>query len=107
MWCHRFMRRHRLSVRAVTSVDHKLPVDWEEKMASFKLFVENAKSDVELEHIGNMDEVPVSFHITINYTVDEKRFKTSESIQLVSKSAISLLSSASQLMEENALQWFY
>jgi hypothetical protein len=71
------MRRHRLSVRAVTSVGHKLPVDWEEKMASFKLFVENAKSGVELEHIGNMDEVPVSwipvsFDITSNYTVDEK-----------------------------------
>lgn len=72
MWCHRFMRRHRLSVRAVTSVGHKLPVDWEEKMASFKLFVENAKSGVELQHIGNMDEVPVSFDITSNYTVDEK-----------------------------------
>jgi transposase-like protein len=72
MWCHRFMRRHRLSVRAVTSVGQKLPVHWEEKMASFKLFVENAKSGVELQHFGNMDEVPVSFHITSNYTVDEK-----------------------------------
>jgi hypothetical protein len=72
MWCHRIMRRHRLSVRAVTSVGQKLPVDWEEKMASFKLFVENAKSGVELQHIGNMDEVPVSFHITSNYTVDER-----------------------------------
>jgi hypothetical protein len=28
---------------------------------SCKLFIENAKSGVELEHIGNMDEVPVSW----------------------------------------------
>ena len=37
-WTHRFMKRHRLSVRASTAVGQKLPEDWEEKMKTFKAF---------------------------------------------------------------------
>ncbi len=33
------MKRHNLSVRAVTSVGQKLPQDWEEKVAAFKLLI--------------------------------------------------------------------
>ena len=74
-WCNRFMRRHRLSVRATTSVGQKLPIDRKEKMASFKLFVDNEKSGIEYQQIGNMDEVLVSFDMVGNYTVDSKDAK--------------------------------
>lgn len=69
-WCNSFMKRHGLSVRAKTSVGHHLPIDWKEKMASFKQFVDKHKSGIDLQHIGNMDEVPVSFDMVGNYTVD-------------------------------------
>jgi hypothetical protein len=66
------MKRHRLSVRAITSVGQNLPSAWEEKMASFKLFVDYIKSGIDFQHIGNIDEVSVSFDMTGNYTVDKK-----------------------------------
>lgn len=70
-WCNRFMKRHRLSVRATTSVGQKLPIDWEEKIASFKLFVNNyVKSGIVSQQIGNMDEIPVSFDMVGSHTVD-------------------------------------
>ena len=40
-WCHRFMRRNRLSVRTRTTVGQKLPDDWEEKTINFRDFVIN------------------------------------------------------------------
>ena len=43
-WGFNFMKRHGLSVRAVTSVGQSLPPDWETKMASFKIFVETNKA---------------------------------------------------------------
>jgi len=64
------MRRKNLSVRAVTSVGQNLPQDWEEKMASFKIYLEEKKINVELPHIGNMDEVPMNFDMPTNRTVD-------------------------------------
>ncbi len=74
-WCARFMKRHHLSVRATTSVGQKLPIDWEEKLASFKLFVDNKKAGIEAQHIENMDEVPVSFDMVGNHTIDNKGAK--------------------------------
>ena len=71
-WCTRFMKRNHLSVRAVTSVGQSLPPNWEEKMAAFKLYVHNIiKTGIDFQHIGNMDEVPVSFDIAGNYTVEK------------------------------------
>jgi hypothetical protein len=70
-WCFKFTRRNRLSVRAVTSVGQSLPSDWEEKMATFKLFVDNIKTGINFQHIGNMDEVPISFDMAGNYTVEK------------------------------------
>jgi len=59
-------------VRAITSVEQNLPSDYEEKMASFKLFVDNIKSGIDFQHFGSMDDVPVSFDMAGNYTVDKK-----------------------------------
>jgi hypothetical protein len=71
-WCFLFMKRHNLSVRAVTSIGQKLPKDWEEKMAVFGVFVKNAINGVNFEHIGNMDEVSISFDMPSGFTVETK-----------------------------------
>ena len=48
-WCHRFMRRNKLSVRTRTTVCQKLPDDWEEKMTSFQDFVKRRKTELQIE----------------------------------------------------------
>ena len=69
------MRRNRLSVRAVTPVGQNLPKDWEMKAYNFNQFVDKVKSNISLQNIGNMDEVPASFDMTSYYTVDVKGAK--------------------------------
>lgn len=49
-----------------------MPEDWQEKFHAFRLFYENNKANVDLRNLGNMDEVPVSFDMPSNYTVDQK-----------------------------------
>lgn len=39
-WCYRFMQRNRPSIRARTTMSHKLPVDFQAKVNSFREFVE-------------------------------------------------------------------
>jgi len=69
-WCHSFMKRNSLSVRAVTSVGQPLPTGWEEKVAAFRDYVSKLKENVDLSQFGNMDEVPVSFDMPDTRTVD-------------------------------------
>ena len=71
-WIFKFMKRNNLVKRAVTSVGQNLPVDWENKLANFKDFVERNKVDIDLSNIGNMDEVPVTFDMPTNFTIAEK-----------------------------------
>jgi hypothetical protein len=66
------MKGHNLRIRAVTSIGQKLPHDWETKMASFKCFVEAKIKGINLHQIGDMDEVPMSFDMPSNFTVDRK-----------------------------------
>ena len=42
------------------------------KKESFLLFIKDKKRDIDLKHLGNMDEVSVSFDIPDTRTVDEK-----------------------------------
>lgn len=70
-WCHNFMRRNNLSLRAVTSTGQKLPDDWIEKLESYKLYLKESIKDVELKHIGNVDEVAMCFDMPTNYTVEK------------------------------------
>ena len=70
-WCHRFIQRHELSIRAVTSVGQPLPSDWEQKLADFHNYFSRIKVGIELSQVGNMDEIPVSFDIPGTRTVDE------------------------------------
>ena len=71
-WCNRFMKRNQPSVRAVTSVGQILPNDWEEKIENFKLFINETKAEINIQDIGNMDEVSMSFDMPDNFTVDQK-----------------------------------
>jgi transposase-like protein len=74
-WCYNFMKRHNLSVRATNSVGQNLPNDWEAKVAEFKTFIRKDSSNIHSSQIGNFDEVPVSFDMPGNYTVDFKGTK--------------------------------
>lgn len=74
-WCYNFMKRHNLSVRTTNSVGQNLPNDWEEKVAEFKTFIRLHSSNIDSSQIGNFDEIPVSFDIPGNYTVDFKGTK--------------------------------
>jgi len=71
-WCNRFMHRNQLSVRAVTSVGQNLPINWQETVELFKLFISEKIVGVERNQIGNMDEVPMSFDMPSNFTVESK-----------------------------------
>jgi hypothetical protein len=75
-WCHLFMKRNDLSVRAVTSVGQQLPQNWEQKLTEFHNFYSRVKSGVDLSQVGNMDEVPITFDMPETRTVDEKGKKS-------------------------------
>jgi len=70
-WCYSFMKRNGLSMRAITSQGQALPIDWEEKVAVFHVFMDKLKN-VDLAQFGNMDETPLSFDIPDTRTVDLK-----------------------------------
>ena len=77
-WCHRFMRRQKLSVRCTTTVGQRLPADWEDKTRAFQTFVNNLQREdhFPVSKVGNMDKVPVSFDVPNSRTVDEVGKKT-------------------------------
>lgn len=66
------MRRNGLSVRATTSVGQHLPGNWPELVAKFRKYVKEVGQSVRPKDLGNMDEVPVSFDMPGNYTVEER-----------------------------------
>jgi hypothetical protein len=63
------MCRNNLSFRAVTSTGQILPRDWEVKVESFGILSKNVTKEIQLKHIGNMDEVPDAFDMPRNFTV--------------------------------------
>lgn len=71
-WVFNFMKRNNIVRRAVTSVGQHLPDDWEVKQASFVNFVNKNKEGLSLDQIGNMDEVPVTFDMPSNFTLEQK-----------------------------------
>ena len=72
------LHQHRLSVRARTIVDQKLPDDWEGKVANFHQFVLRGKEELGIQgdRVFNMDEVPMSFDAPFSRTVDATRAET-------------------------------
>lgn len=73
-WCFRFMRRKELSIRQRTTVCQKLPKDWEEKLESFRSYTSGIIEDekISMDHVANMDEVPLTFDIPMHRTVEKK-----------------------------------
>jgi hypothetical protein len=74
-WCFRFMRRHNLSIRTISTAGQNLPEDWEAKAENFRLFVKKHLKSIESRHFGNMDDVPVSFDMPSTWTVNLKGAK--------------------------------
>ncbi|KAF6099761.1 hypothetical protein HJG60_011499 [Phyllostomus discolor] len=77
-WCHRFMKRCGLAMRTKTRIAQKMSIEYESKIVSFHKFVLDAKkkSGFKISQIGNMDEVPLTFDVPSNKTVDVKGAKT-------------------------------
>jgi len=71
-WCFRFMKRRNLSIRTRTTVSQQLPDDYQEKLILFRSYCTNKINDqkILLKHITNMDEVPLTFDIPVNRTVE-------------------------------------
>lgn len=71
-WCFRFMRRHNLSIRTRTTVSQQLPKDYEEKLTIFRSYCKDtiAEKSIPPENVINMDEVPLTFDIPVNRTVE-------------------------------------
>ena len=72
-WCFRFMKRRNLSIRTRTTVSQQLPDNYQEKLISFRSCCTNKINDqkILLKHITNMDEVPLTFDIPVNRTVEK------------------------------------
>ncbi|KAF4083566.1 hypothetical protein AMELA_G00143600 [Ameiurus melas] len=77
-WCFHFMKRRHLSIRARTTVAQQLPADYKEKLAIFHTYCSNKITDKKIQpnHITNMDEVPLTFDIPVNHTVEKKGTNT-------------------------------
>ncbi|KAJ8280487.1 hypothetical protein GJAV_G00055280 [Gymnothorax javanicus] len=77
-WCFRFMKRRNLSIRTRTTVSQQLPKDYEEKLATFRAYCKNTITEKKIrpEHITNMDEVPLTFDIPMNRTVEKTGNRT-------------------------------
>jgi len=77
-WCERFMRRNGLCMRTKTTIAQKLPREYERKIIEFHKYVINMRKKLcfEIVQLGNMDEVPLTFDVPLNKTVDVKGAKT-------------------------------
>lgn len=72
------MRRRHLSIHTRTSVSQQLPEDYQEKLATFHAYCKNNITEKKIcpEQIINMDEVPLTFDIPVNRTVDRTGART-------------------------------
>jgi len=77
-WCERFIRRNGLCMPPKTTIVQKLPREYERKVIEFHKYVINTRKNLcfEIGQLGNMDEVPLTFDVPSNKTVDVKGVKT-------------------------------
>ncbi|KAM9318715.1 extracellular calcium-sensing receptor-like [Pholidichthys leucotaenia] len=99
-WCFPFMKRRNLSIRTRTTILQQLPKDYEEKLAIFRTYRKNKITGKKIrpEHITNMDEVPLTFDIPVNHTV-EKTGTTAPMFRSSSAFSLLLLSVVGRQME--------
>ena len=76
-WCFHFMKWPNLSICSRSTVLQQLPDDYQEKLMLFCTYCTNKINNqkIQLNHITNVDEVPLTFDIPVNRTV--KRTGTS------------------------------
>lgn len=72
-WVDGFMTRHKLSNRRRTTVAQKLPEELQPALQEFLSLIvyRRIQFDYPLALIGNMDEVPMSFDLPTNVTIDD------------------------------------
>jgi len=77
-WCERFRRRNGLCVRTKTTIAQKLPREYERKLMEFHKYAINMRRKLcfEMGQLRKMDEVPLTFDVPSNKTVDVKGAKT-------------------------------
>ena len=77
-WCERFMRRNSMCMRTKATIAQKLPHEYERKIIEFHKYVTNMRKKLcfEIGQLRNMDEVPLTFDVPLNKTVDVKGAKT-------------------------------
>jgi len=77
-WCKRFIRRNGPCMRTETTIVQKLPLQYERKIIEFHKYVINMRKKLcfEIEQLGEMDEVSLTFDVPSNKTVDVKGAKT-------------------------------
>ncbi|CAL4062438.1 unnamed protein product, partial [Meganyctiphanes norvegica] len=68
------MKRNDLCMRTRTSLCQKMPQEFGDQVIEFHRYVINARQKItyELSQIANMDEVPLTFDVPSNKTVDSK-----------------------------------
>lgn len=71
-WCFYFMKRSNLYIPIQTTISEQLPKYYKEKMATFPAYCKNkiTENKIRPEHITNIDEVPLTFDIPVNCTVE-------------------------------------
>jgi len=97
------MKRKNLTIRAVFSLGQPLPQNWIKKLELFKHFVKNEIKSVQMAHVGNIDEVVLSFDMPRNYTVSKIGVKDVRILTMGLKSVISLLCYVLQPMVLNII----
>ena len=77
-WCERFRRRNGLCVRTKTTIAQKLPREYERKLMEFHKYAINMRRKLcfEMGQLRKMDEVPLTFDVPSNKTVDVEGAKT-------------------------------
>ena len=108
-WCFRFMRRRNLSIRTRTTVSQLLPKDYQEKLATFRAYCKNKITEKKIhpEHIINMDEIPLTFDIHVNRTVEKSGTSTCLYALQGTRSHPSLSFSLATLMAKNFHPWLF
>ena len=73
-WCEKFMRRNGLCMRTKTTIAQKLPCEYERNIIEFHKYVINMRKKLcfDIGQLGNMDEVPLTFGVPSNKTMDVK-----------------------------------
>jgi DDE superfamily endonuclease len=77
-WLTSFMKRYKLSLRRRTKISQKLPEQTKESLERFQQFVTRLRIEKSFEYryIFNMDETPVWFDMSGNFTINAMGEKT-------------------------------